>query len=153
VECRLRKHRAKGNGTRKQRQKLYIQVAVRYGIALQRGEIMLTNADVTIYEKDSCTAHLISDVYLNDSRGRTVSKNGIQISDSVILYIYSDEYIPKAGDMFVNGLTDFEFDCTDEKSISESMKLFRTAFPDFAVVKSVNNAMYGGLPHIEIIAR
>lgn len=114
---------------------------------------MLTNADMTAFEKDTYTKHTISGVYWNDSRGQTTTKNGIQISDSIVCYLYTDEYIPKAGDIIVKGITDFEFDNETQKAASESMKLFRAAFPDFAVVKSVNNCMYGGLPHIEIIAR
>lgn len=114
---------------------------------------MLKNADITVFEKDTYVSHTISGVYLNDSRGQTMTKNGIQVADSIMVYIYSDKYIPKAGDIIVKGVTDFEIDNGSQKSASESVKLFRAAFPDFAVVKSGNNCMYGGLPHIEIIAR
>lgn len=114
---------------------------------------MLTNADMTVYEKDNFAKHTINEVYWNDSRGRTTSKNGIQITDSIVVYLYSDEYIPKAGDIIVRGITDFEFETESERSASERMKLFRASFPDFAVVKSVSNCMFGGLPHIEITAR
>lgn len=115
--------------------------------------MMLINADMTVYEKDTYIRHTITKVYWNDSRGRTLTKNGVQISDSVIVYIYSDKYIPKAGDMIARGISDFEFDSSTQKSISEDMKSFREKYPDFAVVKAVNNCMFGGLPHIEITAR
>ena len=62
---------------------------------------MLANADITVYEKNTYTRHTITNVYWNDSRGGTLTKNGVQISDSVIVYLYSDEYIPKAGDVIV----------------------------------------------------
>lgn len=114
---------------------------------------MLTNSDCTFYEKGSYTKHSVAGVYWNDSKGQTISKNGVQISDSVTVYLYSNEYIPKAGDIILRGNTDFQFDVSSQKSESESMKLFRAAFPDFAVVKSVNNCMFGGLPHIEVVAR
>ena len=114
---------------------------------------MFINADITVYEKDSFFKHTINGVYWNDSRGRTVSKNGVQISDAVNVYLYSDEYVPKVGDIILNGLTDFEFETESEQSASKSMKLFRVSFPDFAVVKSVSNCMFGGLPHIEVTAR
>lgn len=130
-----------------------IQVAERHRIALQRGEVVLANADITVFEKDTYIKYTISGVYWNDSRGQTTTKNGIQISDCVVVYLYSEEYVPKAGDIIVKGIIGFEFDSKTQKAASESMKLFRTAFPDFAVVKSVDNCMYGGLPHIEIIAR
>lgn len=121
---------------------------------------MLINADCTVYENGGTAAntsitakHVLEGVYWNDSRGQTLTKNGVQISDSVVVYIYSGDYVPKAGDLIIKGFTDFEFDGTSEMSMSESMKLFRTMFPDFAVVKSVSDYRYGGLPHIEITAR
>lgn len=114
---------------------------------------MLVNADCTIYEANTYIRHELRDVYWNDSRGRTVTKSGIQIADSVVVYVYDSEYVPKAGDIIVCGITDFSFDAQDERSISASMKEFRTAYPGFAVVKNVNDARYGGLPHTELIAR
>ncbi|MGN0615102.1 DUF6751 family protein [Ruminococcus flavefaciens] len=114
---------------------------------------MLTNADCTVYEKDTYTRHSISDVFWNDSRGATVQKNGIQVSDSVLVYIYDSDYVPKAGDIIVKGKVNFAFTATTQQTISASMKQFRDQYPQFAVVKSVNDARYGGLPHIEVIAR
>ena len=114
---------------------------------------MLANSDITVYEKDTYIKHFICSVYWFDSRGQSVTKNGIQTADSVSVYLYSDKYIPKAGDIIVRGKTDFEFDNSTQKAASESMKNFREIHPDFAAVKSVNNCMFGGLPHIEITAR
>lgn len=114
---------------------------------------MLKNADCTVYEKGSFRRYFICGVYWNDSRGRTVSKNGIQVSDAVTVYIYSGDYIPKAGDLAVKGKADFEFDSSSHKAASESMKRFRELYPDSAVVKTVNDCRFGGLPHIEITAR
>ena len=114
---------------------------------------MLTNVDVTVYEKDSFARHIIKNVYWNDNRGQTVSRNGVQVNDSVIVYLYSNTYVPKAGDIIVRGAINFKFDSSSQKTASESMKDFRAKHTDFAVIKSVNNCMYGGLPHIEVIAR
>lgn len=114
---------------------------------------MLTNADITVFESGKYIPHIIEDVYWLDSRGKTVSKGGIQISDAVLCYLYSDKYVPKAGDIIVYGKCDFKFDTSSQKAESESMKTFRQIHFDFAVIKSVSNAMYGGLPHIEITAR
>lgn len=97
--------------------------------------------------------HIIKGVFWNDSRGRTAVKGGIQIVDSVVVYIYDSEYIPKAGDIIVKGIVNFEFDSSSQKSLSDSMKLFREQFPGFAVVKNVNDCRYGGLPHIEVTAK
>lgn len=114
---------------------------------------MLKNSDCTVYEKDGFVRHVIEGVYWNDSRGQTVTKNGVQVSDSVLVYIYDDSYIPKAGDIIVKGVVDFEFDSSSQKSASESMKIFREQFRDFAAVKNVNDCRYGGLPHIEVTGR
>lgn len=114
---------------------------------------MLYNANLTVYESKTYEKHIIEKVYWNDSRGQTATKNGIQITDSVTVYVYSDEYIPKKEDIIVRNVCDFFFDNSSQKAVSESMKKFREICPDFAVVKSVNNCMFGGLPHIEIIAR
>lgn len=114
---------------------------------------MLTNADCTIYEKNSYARHYIPDIYWNDSRGQTVTKNGVQIQDSLIVYIYDDSYLPRAGDIIVKGECDYVFDTTSEQTASASMKAFREAYPDFAVVKNVNDCWFGGLPHYEVTAR
>jgi exosome complex RNA-binding protein Rrp4 len=114
---------------------------------------MLVNADCTVYEKDTYARHVIKDIYWNDSRGRTVTKGGIQISDQVIVYIYSGEYVPKSGDIIVKDECSFLFDATSQQTASQSMKLFRELHPEFAVVKNVQDASYGGLPHIEVLAR
>lgn len=70
-----------------------------------------------------------------------------------MIYIYSNDYLPKSGDIVVKDRCDFLFDDSSQKSISESMKKFREKYPDFAVVKSVNNYRFGGLPHTEVTAR
>ncbi len=127
-------------------------MACGYGTSLQRGGIMLTNADITLFEKGNYTRHLIENVCFSDSRGQTVTKNGVQISDSILIYIYSDGYLPKSGDIVVKNRCDFLFDDSSQKSLSESMRIFRKEYPDFAVVKTVNNYKFGGLPHVEITA-
>lgn len=114
---------------------------------------MLKNTDCTVYEKDSFRRHFIGGVYWNDSRGQTVSKNGIQVSDAVTVYVYGGDYLPKAGDIVVRGNADFEFDISSQKASSDSMKRFRELYPGFVTVSSVADARFGGLPHIEVIAR
>ncbi|MBQ9898111.1 MAG: hypothetical protein IJM44_01490 [Ruminococcus sp.] len=114
---------------------------------------MLKNADCTIYEKDTYTRHVIHDVYWNDSRGAAVTKNGVQVQDSVLVYIYYSDYVPKNGDMVVRGAVNFEFDAAMQQTASASMAAFRASYPQFAVVRNVNDCRYGGLPHIEVTAR
>ena len=114
---------------------------------------MLKNADFTVYESKTYTRHVITGVYWNDSRGQKTTKNGIQVEDSVLVYIYDGDYLPKAKDLIVRGAVDFEFDTTSQKTISDDMARFREAYPQVAVIKSVTDCRYGGLTHIEVIAR
>ena len=121
---------------------------------------MLKNADCTIYENGgtetniSITAkHVVKDVYWYDSRGMTVTRNGAQISDAVIVYLYSFGYVPKAGDIIVRGECGFDFDSTSPQTMAASFRAFREQHPDFAVIKNALDARYGGLKHIELTAR
>jgi hypothetical protein len=50
-------------------------------------------------------------------------------------------------------LQSFAFDDTLPATMAASVKAFKAAFPDFAVVKTVSDCRYGGLPHIELTAR
>lgn len=114
---------------------------------------MLSNADVTFYSAEDYSRHTANKAYFTDNRGRAVKKNGIETTDSVTVYLYTDEYLPKAGDIVVKGICSFEFDNSSQQAISEGMKAFRGQHPDFAVVKSVSDCRFGGLPHIEVTAR
>lgn len=121
---------------------------------------MLINAGCTIFVNGGTPTNVnitdsvqISGVYWNDSRGMTVTRNGAQVEDAVIVYLYNSEYVPKAGDIIVKGLQSFTFDDTSPATMSASFKAFRAAYPDFAVIKNVVDARYGGLPHIELMAR
>lgn len=121
---------------------------------------MLINADCTIFVNGGTPTNVnitssvqVSDIYWNDSRGMTVTRNGAQVEDAVIVYLYNSEYVPKAGDIIVKGLHSFAFDGSMPASMSASMKAFKAEFPDFAVIKNVSDCRYGGLPHIEITAR
>ena len=114
---------------------------------------MLSNADVTFYSAKTYERHTANKAYFTDNRGQTLKENGIEISDAISVYLYTDEYIPKAGDIVIKGIVNFDFDTSTEQTVSESMKQFRSQYPDFAVVKSVSDYRFGGLPHIEITAR
>lgn len=70
---------------------------------------MLVNADITLFERENYTPHFIPDVYFSDSRRQTITKNGVQVSDSVVVYIYSNEYLPKSGDIVVKNRCNFLF--------------------------------------------
>lgn len=114
---------------------------------------MLSNADVTFYSAEDYSRHTANKAYFTDNRGRAVKKNGIETTDSLTVYLYTDEYLPQPKDIVVKGICGFVFDNTSQQAVSAQMKLFREQHPDFAVVKSVSDCRFGGLPHIEVTAR
>ena len=54
--------------------------------------------------------------------------------------------------MLVKGNCDFVFDNTSQQTISESKRRF-DAEHSFVTVMSIDNYMFGGLPHIEVSAK
>lgn len=89
-------------------------------------------------------------VYWCENKSGSIVKSGMQTSDSTRVYFYDDN-APKtpAKDMLVRGKCEFEFDNQTPQSISESMKKFRTEY-DFVTVMSIDDYMFGGLPHMEV---
>ena len=121
-----------------------------------RAELMLTNADITVYEKNTMTKHILNDVFFCDRRGQITEKTGGKSDGEVSIFVYSannPEYIPKSEDIVVGAVTDFEFDTADERTVSESMKVFRQQYPDFAVVRTVTPVSCGLLSDYQITAR
>lgn len=122
------------------------------------GEKMLKNADCTLYRYDSSTQgyerFFIPDVYWQESKAGNILKSGLNNAYSTTIYIYSQCNLPKtpAKDMLVKGLCPFEFDNASQKTISESMKEFRSLYA-FVTVESIDNCFYGSLPHFEISAQ
>lgn len=119
---------------------------------------MLTNADCTLYRYDKATGgftrHLIERVYWRENKAGNILKSGLQAVDSTTVYLYSDAVVPSAPakDMLVKGSCDFVFNNTSPQTILQSMNDFRAAYSAVTVM-SVDNYMFGGLPHIEVSAK
>lgn len=113
------------------------------------------NADCTLYKYNNATGgytrHFIKGVYWHESKVGNVFKSGLQTADSTTVYLYSDSVVPATPtkDMIVKGNCPFEFTNTSAQNISASFTQF-TANYDFIRVASIDNYMFGGLPHIEI---
>lgn len=114
---------------------------------------MMINADCTIYEDKTLARHTYKGVYWKDSRGKTVTAKGSLVTDNVLVFLYNADYVPKAGDILIKGIAAESYDGSTQQAQSQSMKALRAAHPDFAVIKSVDDCRYGGLKHIEVIAR
>ena len=117
---------------------------------------MLINSDCTLYRFNKATSKYdrvyIKKVYWRQNKAGNVLKSGLQTAASTTVYFY-DENVPKTPtkDMLVKGNCPFVFTSTTESALSDEMKQFRANY-DFVVVKSVDNMMYGGLPHYEVSA-
>ena len=112
---------------------------------------------ITVYEKGTYTKHIFTDAYFRDGRGARLTKSGEVTADDVNAEIYSfahdNSYIPKAGDMIVNGALEFTFDTSTQVKASESMAAFRAAYGSPIVISTVDLRTNGLLPDIIITGR
>ena len=46
-----------------------------------RAELMLTNADITVYEKNTMTKHILNDVFFCDRRGQITEKQAEKVTE------------------------------------------------------------------------
>lgn len=120
---------------------------------------MLCNTSCTVFENSGTVTninitarHYFPTVYWNDKRSQTLTKNGVQTDDGIGVYLYVFGYVPKAGDIIVKGNIRLEPTGTQQNT-SEIMQALRTSYPGFAYIKAVKDCRFGGLPHIEILAR
>ena len=132
---------------------------------------MVTEFSCTYYKYNNVgyDRYYISECHWEENRASNVLKSGLQTADSVIVYIPSDvsitapnnknislgELFENAKDMLVKGKCDFEFKNITQQSVSESMNKFRTQYPQFLTVSSIDNKLYGlkELQHIKISAK
>ena len=111
----------------------------------------------TIYEKQTLARHIFEDVYFFDGRGEKTTKTGNEPSEDIVVKIYSfahdDSYIPKAGDIIVNGECSVIFDTSSQEKVSNSMALFRKMYGDAAYIKTVKAEINGNKHDIVISGR
>ena len=115
---------------------------------------MMTNADCTLYKyrKDGgFDRYFVGGVYWHENKAGNVLKSGLQTADSTTVYFYSDSFLPLSPtkDMLVKGDCPFVFDNSTEKTVSDSMKQFRSLYR-FITVMSVDDYFFGGNAHFEV---
>lgn len=108
---------------------------------------LVTTGSVTVYEAENYTRHVFGLAEFCSLRGVKVSAAVMQSEGDVAVHLWScgvsDGYVPKAGDLIVNGEQGFEFDMTTAQTASASMAVFREQFPEFAAVRSVSAELNG----------
>ncbi len=125
---------------------------------------MITNTDCTLYNFNSITQgfdrYYISAVMWQENRAAKVTKQGLQSSDGVNIYIPSenipDIQVTVTKDILVQGNCDFKFDNSTQQTVSESLKQLKKDYPKYVTVHTVDNKQYGNLPglsHIKLVAR
>lgn len=125
---------------------------------------MITNTDCTAYCYNKATKaydrHYIPAVMWQEQRTQKASKQGIIISDGITIYIPKENAtevkFEGTKDILVKGCCEFEFDNSNQQSISDSLKQFRIEYPSFVVVNTVAEKTYSfnkSLSHIKVIAR
>ena len=109
---------------------------------------------VRISIKEGYERIYIPKAFWNDSRTTKLSKVGMVTDNSTVIYLYNKAEIPfiSGRDFILQGDCDFEFDNTNESTMSQSLKEFKKLYR-FLTVSSVNNCWYGGLPHFEVNAK
>lgn len=120
-------------------------------------ELAEITGSITVYEKNTYTKHTFSDAYFYDGRGSKLEKSGVIPADTVTAKIYSfahdNSYIPKAGDLLVNGALEFTFDTSTQAKTSDSMATFRATYGSPIVISTVEHKTNGLLPDIIITGR
>lgn len=112
---------------------------------------LVTNADITLFEGNTFAKHIFKDVHYSDQRSHKFAKDGMKSDGAASIHVFAvnspdASYAPKIGDIVVKGVSDFKFDDTSEKSVSESMAEFRRLYPDYGTINSVEIKVYGTLP-------
>ena len=124
---------------------------------------MYTNSDVTLYlyrkekETEWYERHTVNEVFWDDIRQSNYSKTGLVNTDSVLLVIPLSSMggepilFTPGKDLAVKGISDFEFDHTDDKAISESLRRLKERYHPVTVM-SADEKLYGSpcMQHIEL---
>ncbi len=126
---------------------------------------MFTNADCTVYlyskkgRTEKYTRFPIEDVYWEDVRHSTFMKTGQRDACSVLLVIPLESLdgpitFTQGKDLIVKGIVTAEIDCTDQKTMSESLSALKSAY-DYLTVTSVDERLYGSeaVQHYELACK
>lgn len=123
---------------------------------------MYTNADVTFYlyskvgKKESYRRVFVEDVFWDDVKQSSFLKTGQRDADSVLLVVPLESLFEPirftAGkDLAVKGQCNMVIDCTDQKTMSESLQKLKDC-SHFVTIMSVDEKLYGSeeMQHYEL---
>ena len=108
---------------------------------------LVTSGSVTVWNGSDYSRHVFHDADFSDLRGIKVTSAVVKNEGAVTVMLYScaetDGYIPRYGDLIVNGEQEFEFDTSTPQTASGSMAAFRQTYPKFAVINGVEANLNG----------
>lgn len=126
---------------------------------------MYTNADCTVYlhsktgKTETYTRTPIEGVYWEDVRHSTFMKTGQKDACSVLVVIPMESLdeplkFTQGKDLIVKGIVMDSIDCTDQKSMSESLAALKAAY-EYLMVTSVDERLYGSeaVQHYELACK
>lgn len=120
---------------------------------LSGGEMMFTNADVTLYlyskdgKKEAYTRMPVEGVYWEDVQQSTFLKTGQRNAASVLLVIPLENLdnpitFTQGKDLAVKGIIEDEIDDSSQEQLSKSLAALKAAYR-FVTVATVDERLYG----------
>lgn len=123
---------------------------------------MYTNADVTFYlyeksgKKESYRRLFVENVFWDDVKQSNVLKTGLRDTDSVLLVVpleslFEPIRFTSGKDLAVKGQCNMIIDCTDQKTLSESLQKLKQCH-GCVTVMTVDEKLYGSesMQHYEL---
>ena len=123
---------------------------------------MYTNADVTLYlyskcgKQESYRREFVEEVFWDDVKQSNVLKTGQRDSDSVLLVVplvnlFEPIHFTAGKDLAVKGQCNIEIDCTDQKTMSNSLAELKK-YHNSVTIMTVDEKMYGSesMHHYEL---
>lgn len=114
---------------------------------------MLINGSCTLYkwENNGYNRYFIDNVYWKENKSSQTRNSGTTSQKLTDIYLYDNSVVPETPtkDIFVKGYCNFNFNNSNQETVSQSYNEFRKS-NKFVTVLSVANYWYGGLPHYEV---
>lgn len=123
---------------------------------------MYTNADVTLYlyskcgKQESYRREFVEEVFWDDVKQSNVLKTGQRDSDSVLLVVpleslFEPVHFTAGKDLAVRGQCNIEIDCTDQKTMSNSLAELKKRHNSVTIM-AVDEKLYGSesMQHYEL---
>lgn len=121
-----------------------------------RGDVMYTNADMTLYHWNGSgyERKVVEKIFWDNTKISNITKTGRTDSDSVKILVPASSAelsVTTGKDLVVKGKCEAEFDNTSQSTISESLKKLKAENEVFTI-SSIDEKLYGSprMQHYEL---